>query len=92
MTRDEALRLLQRQVTRKIRQSDGTPAGEDVEPWKARNFDEAMVALQRKQKGLYGLCIECMGEIPLERLKVKPEAVRCVACQQTYERRAASGT
>ncbi len=31
-------------------------------------------ALERMEKGAYGLCEECSGEIPLERLKANPAA------------------
>lgn len=43
-------------------------------------------ALARLAAGRYGLCVDCVGEIPLERLIALPQAARCVACQQREER------
>lgn len=37
-------------------------------------------ALRRLEDGSYGLCDECGGEIPLERLAVFPDASTCVSC------------
>jgi RNA polymerase-binding transcription factor DksA len=35
--------------------------------------------------GTYGTCRDCGTEIPPERLRVMPEAVRCVSCQRHFE-------
>ncbi len=37
-------------------------------------------AFQRLEEGVYGLCIECGGEIPFDRLLVFPETATCVDC------------
>ena len=37
-------------------------------------------ALRRMDTGAYGLCTECGGEVPFERLLVFPESVTCTAC------------
>lgn len=37
-------------------------------------------ALRRMELGVYGLCVECEGEIPVERLLVFPETATCVGC------------
>jgi DnaK suppressor protein len=39
-------------------------------------------ALQRIEKGSYGTCIRCGGEIPLGRLQLVPEALVCVPCME----------
>jgi RNA polymerase-binding transcription factor DksA len=44
------------------------------------------VALERIQKGEYGVCIDCGGEIDYERLAAFPTAKRDIACQQRYEK------
>jgi DnaK suppressor protein len=36
--------------------------------------------------GTYGICIDCGGEIPFERLQAQPAALRCIACQNAYEK------
>jgi len=46
---------------------------------------EVEAALQRMENGSYGLCEECDGEIPFERLKVQPTARRDVEHQARYE-------
>lgn len=44
-------------------------------------------ALGRLDAGTYGRCVECGRELPDERLEVRPEAERCVDCQQRAESR-----
>jgi DnaK suppressor protein len=41
---------------------------------------EVNTALDRLQSNQYGVCVSCSAEIPLARLQIKPEAVRCVKC------------
>jgi DnaK suppressor protein len=42
-------------------------------------------ALARLDAGSYGKCIDCGRQQPDERLEVRPEAERCVDCQQRAE-------
>lgn len=42
-------------------------------------------ALERIEKGTYGICLRCKGPIPRERLKAIPEAELCVKCQKEEE-------
>lgn len=44
-------------------------------------------ALDRLDAGSYGKCIDCGRELPDERLEARPEAERCVECQQRHESR-----
>ena len=37
-------------------------------------------ALQRIDKPMFGICIECEEEIGFGRMRVRPESVRCVTC------------
>ena len=39
------------------------------------------LALEKIAQGKYGICGDCKKEIPLERLKTKPEAKFCVVCK-----------
>ena len=48
-------------------------------------------ALARISEGSYGLCASCGQEIPQARLQAEPTAVRCVQCQELYERTHAVG-
>ncbi len=45
-------------------------------------------ALQRLAEGNYGLCSDCSEEVPFDRLKAEPWAMRCVACESLRERTA----
>jgi DnaK suppressor protein len=42
-------------------------------------------ALRRLREGGYGLCADCGAEIAFDRLKVEPQAERCVPCASTHE-------
>jgi RNA polymerase-binding transcription factor DksA len=42
-------------------------------------------ALERLAAGKYGICVDCGKEIPAERLKAMPEAIRCVEDQRRFE-------
>jgi len=44
-------------------------------------------ALGRLDAGTYGRCVECGRELSDERLEARPEAERCVDCQQRAEAR-----
>lgn len=41
---------------------------------------ELQNALLRLEKPMFGVCIECEKEINIERMKIRPESVRCVKC------------
>ena len=47
--------------------------------------DEAISALQRLDRGEYGLCEECGESIDRRRLEVLPEARTCVPCARAAE-------
>ncbi len=42
-------------------------------------------ALQRIEAGTYGACVDCGAEIPLERLRALPFALRDTDCSEAYE-------
>lgn len=43
-------------------------------------------ALARLSEGSYGLCENCGQRIPEARLQAEPTALRCVRCQELYEK------
>jgi DnaK suppressor protein len=43
-------------------------------------------ALRRLPSDEFGVCVDCATEIPFDRLKVEPWALRCVACESARER------
>lgn len=47
-------------------------------------------ALGRLNDGSYGLCADCDRAIPLARLEAEPTALRCVQCQELFEKTHAS--
>ena len=48
-------------------------------------------ALKRANDGTYGLCEDCDVVIPTRRLEAEPTALRCVRCQEIYEKTHAVG-
>ena len=46
------------------------------------------LALQRLDGDDYGLCVDCGEAIAFERLRVQPQALRCIGCEQARETRA----
>ena len=54
--------------------------------WKKRNAIERIDgAIQRCERGIYGLCTDCDEEISKARLLAVPEAEFCIACQREQE-------
>lgn len=47
---------------------------------------DVQAALVRIKEGFYGVCGQCGGPIPLERLTACPTARRCQRCQRLYEK------
>jgi DnaK suppressor protein len=50
-----------------------------------RERQAVLDALERVENGRYGRCVNCDTELPEERLEARPEAARCVRCQQQAE-------
>jgi DnaK suppressor protein len=65
-------------------QQSMTRAGRDGLEVKRRQIRESLAAMDR---GEYGFCRRCEEPIAFKRLKVRPEAAFCVACQERLERR-----
>ncbi len=55
-----------------------------LESAQARRAD-AVSALARLDGGTYGNCIDCGQEIAAARLEFRPEAARCLSCQEKFE-------
>ncbi len=51
-----------------------------------RELDAVTAALQRMERGAYGMCADCGIAIPIERLMVEPWALRCIACETAFEK------
>lgn len=47
-----------------------------------REIAEIEDALRRWETGAYGVCADCGRSIPIDRLRVRPFAARCVSCAE----------
>jgi hypothetical protein len=45
-------------------------------------LDELRTALDRLNRGTYGICISCKGRIPVEALVLNPAQRLCAACEE----------
>lgn len=70
---DEALSLSMEKLQNTLQQSEMD---------EIRLIDDA---LERINRGDYGVCMECGNPIPEKRLETFPYAARCVACQEKLE-------
>jgi DnaK suppressor protein len=43
-------------------------------------------ALMAIENGTFGICTECDSEIPVKRLRVRPDATLCLYCQEAMEK------
>jgi RNA polymerase-binding transcription factor DksA len=43
-------------------------------------------AHRRLADGSYGVCIDCGGDVGVERLRAEPAAPRCIECQRRHEK------
>ncbi|MEW6689819.1 MAG: TraR/DksA family transcriptional regulator [Pseudomonadota bacterium] len=51
-----------------------------------RELRDLEAARSRLERGEYGICTDCGGEISFERLLAYPTAKRCLDCQRVHER------
>jgi RNA polymerase-binding transcription factor DksA len=84
MTRRQELEILESVLLEKLDQVNNALAS-DVAIMGPDQIRELAAAAEQVVRGAYGQCVDCNASIPLRRLRVKPEAVRCIACQQRAE-------
>ena len=60
---------------------DNAEVGRDLREIRALD-----AALSRLHDGSYGVCVDCGGDIGLERLRAYPTAMRCIKCQELHEK------
>lgn len=84
MTRHQELEMLESMLLEKLDQVNNALAS-DVAIMGPDQIRELAEAAEQVVRGAYGQCVECNASIPLQRLRVKPEAVRCIKCQQQAE-------
>ncbi len=51
-----------------------------------RAIEDIDAALDRIADETFGMCVDCEEEIPVERLRVIPTAIRCVECASVADR------
>ena len=68
-------------VARMIAELDQAEVSRDV--GELRRLDEAR---RRFDEGSYGNCIDCSADIDYRRLRVQPSAIRCIHCQEKFEK------
>lgn len=51
-----------------------------VEMTLEKKLQDIIAALDRMEKGTYGICANCNQEIDIERLKANPSAKTCIRC------------
>lgn len=85
MNRPQTLAKLKGVLTDKLNRMTNVmnPENRSTDP---HAFRELSMAFKQIGQGKYGACIECGKNIPLARLTIKPEAVRCIHCQKQFER------
>ena len=76
-------------LDRVLRASERDMAASNLEAAAAKGR-EARAALDRMQKGTYGVCLECDTEISPNRLAAVPWASLCIRCQQEADCRCAT--
>ncbi|MFD1214230.1 TraR/DksA family transcriptional regulator [Arthrobacter sp. GCM10027362] len=54
-----------------------------------KELAEVLEALQRMERGTYGVCERCGNKIPRERLEARPEARFCITCASLRRRQVA---
>jgi DnaK suppressor protein len=68
-------------VARMIAELDQAEVSRDV--GELRRLDEAR---RRFDEGSYGNCVDCGADIDYRRLRVQPAAIRCIHCQEKFEK------
>jgi DnaK suppressor protein len=51
-----------------------------------RAIEDIDAALDRIADDTFGICVDCEEDIPIERLRVIPTAIRCVECASVLDR------
>ncbi|MCC7060301.1 MAG: TraR/DksA C4-type zinc finger protein [Burkholderiaceae bacterium] len=60
---------------------DMSEALRDIDEWR-----RLRASLRRVDEGTFGVCIDCGIDIPFDRLRAAPSALRCIDCQMRAER------
>jgi DnaK suppressor protein len=83
---EHAREVLQQDVREAAQREEEREVDMALSDMEQRELGEVSAALRRLHAGDYGRCADCDSEIPFDRLKVEPWALRCVACESRRER------
>ncbi len=56
-----------------------------IQESKLDEYNRVAKALAMIEEGVYGICADCSNPISEKRLKMYPDATRCIACQEAFE-------
>jgi DnaK suppressor protein len=56
-----------------------------IQDAKLGEYNRLVKALSMIEQGTYGVCADCSNPISDKRLKMYPDATRCIACQEAFE-------
>lgn len=70
---DQAQSVSQETLRRSLQDTEG------------EEYKRILKALEMLQEGVYGICVDCGQPISEKRLKLFPNATRCLSCQEKLE-------
>ena len=83
---DHAREVLQQDVREAAQREGESEIDMALSDLELRELGDVSAALRRLRADAYGRCADCDAEIPFDRLKAEPWALRCVACEGARER------
>lgn len=83
---EHAREVLQQDVREAAQREEERELDMALSDMEQRELGEVSNALRRLHIDAFGRCTDCDAEIPFDRLKVEPWALRCVACEGRRER------
>ena len=83
---DHTRELVQQDMREAAQREEEREIDMAISDLETRELGVVSAALRRLHTEEYGRCVDCDGEIPFDRLKAEPRALRCVACETARER------
>lgn len=62
-----------------------------IQESKLDEYNRVAKALAMIEEGTYGICADCGNPISEKRLKMYPDATRCISCQEAFEEEKSEG-
>ncbi len=83
---DHTRELVQQDMREAAQREEEREIDMAISDLETRELGVVSAALRRLHTEDYGRCVDCDNEIPFDRLKAEPWALRCVACESARER------